>query len=256
MGGSMRRSIAVLFFIIICLPMTLLAERIVGDVNNDNRIDIFDVLALLKFISGDQAELYDIGKVASDSLIVDRDTVYITDPDTVSVDNYLLYNDIYGVVEFELDETYPPPFSLDNLSDDNIVVTLYFGESIDFYRENDVYGYFISYDDNTEQSNAENFSFPFVPSGQYWLDAEFTIADSCYYVKTSKFFHTDSAHTFQELRPVFLGTGQNCWSVGLASAGDMVKISDNFWVNRSVYNHVFKNRVEDMIKSIRTHVED
>ena len=153
--------------------------------------------------------------------------------------------DIYGVAEYEADGDYPPPFSLDNLSDENIVVTLYFGQQMDFYQENDVYGYFISYDDNSETSNEENFNFPFVPAGKFWLDAEFTILDSCFYAKTTKFTHSDSAHTFREIRPVFLGIGRDCWSVDVAGASDMVQINKNCWVTREVYQSYYKDKMEN-----------
>ncbi len=160
---------------------------------------------------------------------------------------YQLYNDIYGVVEYEADGDYPPPFDHDNLSDDNIIVTLYFGETIDFYQEDDVYGYFISYDDDTDASNEENFNFPFVPSGRYWLDAEFTLLDSCFYAKTSKFTHADTSHTFQELRPTFLGVNRDCWSVGLASVSDdeVVQLSERCWVTRQVYENIYKDKLEN-----------
>ncbi len=160
---------------------------------------------------------------------------------------YQLYNDIYGVVEYEADGDYPPPFNNDNLSDDNIMVTLYFGENLDFYKKNDVYGYFVTYDDNTAASNEENFNFPFVPAGKYWLSAEFTIMDSCFQATTDIFTHTDSAHTFQELLPKFLGVNRNCWSVGLASVSDdeMVQISERCWVTRQVYENIYKDRLEN-----------
>ena len=160
---------------------------------------------------------------------------------------YQLYNDIYGVVEYEADGDYPPPFNNDNLSDDNIMVTLFFGETIDFYKDGDVSGYFVSYDDNTDASNEENFNFPFVPSGRYYLNAEFTIMDSCFQATTSKFTHTDTVHTFQELRPTFLGTNRNCWTVGLASVSDddMVQVSERCWVTKQVYENIYKDRMEN-----------
>jgi hypothetical protein len=159
----------------------------------------------------------------------------------------IICSDVYGVVEYEADGDYPPPFDHDNLSDENIIVTMYFGESVDIYKENDVYGYFISYDDDTNASNEENFNFPFVKDGVYWLDAEFTIMDSCFYAKGSKFAHTDSSHTFKELRPTFLGVGRNCWSLGLASVSDdeMVQISERCWVTKQVYENIYKDRMEN-----------
>ncbi len=168
--------------------------------------------------------------------------------DTTKIETvFQLYNDIYGVVEYEADGDYPPPFDHDNLSDDKIMVTLYFGETIDFYQKDGIYGYFISYDDDTDKSNEENFNFPFVPSGLYWLDAEFTIMDSCFYVKSSIFTHTDTVHTFQELKPTFLGVGRNCWSVELASVSDdeMVQISERCWVTRQVYENIYQDRMEN-----------
>jgi len=173
---------------------------------------------------------------------VEKDTVIITLSDTVvrveTEEYFLLYQDIYGVVEYENDGDYPPPDNLDNLADDNIMVTLYFGESIDFYRENDVYGYFVSYEG--QGSNVENFNFPFVPSGDYWLSAEFTSLDSCFRVNTSKFFHSETSATFRELRPGFIGLNVPCWSVYLAGASDMVQISKNCWVTRAVYDHIYE----------------
>ncbi|MBW7998415.1 MAG: hypothetical protein FVQ81_17950 [Candidatus Glassbacteria bacterium] len=189
-----------------------------------------------------------LGNLAAAALVsISIMAVSCGDDKTTTEEIYLLYSDIYGVVEYEADGDYPPPFDHDNLSDDNIIVTLYFGETIDFYQENDVYGYFISYDDNTDASNEENFNFPFVPSGQYWLDAEFTILDSCFYAKTSKFTHTDTSHTFQELLPVFLGTNRGCWSVDLAGVSDdeMVQVSERCWVSREVYENIYKPRLEN-----------
>lgn len=164
--------------------------------------------------------------------------------DTTEVEEiYLLYQDIYGVVEYEADGNYPPPDNLDNLTDDNIMVTLYFGESIDFYQENDVYGYFVSTDG--QGSNQENFNFPFVPSGDYWLNAEFTSMDSCFQAKTSKFYHSDTSATFKELRPEFIGRNMTCWTVYLASDDEMVQLSERCWVTRQVYENIYKDRLEN-----------
>jgi len=152
---------------------------------------------------------------------------------------FLLYRDIYGVVEYEPDGDYPPPANLDNYSDDLITVTLYFGENIDIFYENEVYGYFI-----TTDNNDVNYQFPFVPSGWYWLNAEFTILDSCFQARTEKFFHSDSVDTVRELRPTFLGLNKGCFSVGLSGVaeGDAVKVSEGCWVTRKVYERFYRNR--------------
>ena len=172
------------------------------------------------------------------------------DDDVKTEEIYLLYHDIYGVVEYESDGVYPPPPDYDTEDEDydgEIMVTLFFGEDIDFYEEDDVYGYFVSYDDNTNLSNQENFNFPFVPSGYYWLKAEFTIMDSCFQTTTGEFFHSDTAHTFQELRPTYVGSDMGCWNVGLAAAPDeeMVQVSERCWVTRSVYENIYKPRMEN-----------
>ena len=160
---------------------------------------------------------------------------------------YLLYQDIYGVVEYEADNDYPPPANLDNFTDDNIMVTLYFGETIDIYRDGDVYGYSV-----TTDSNTENFWFPFVPSGTYWLNAEFTSLDSCFQAKTEKFYHADTSGTFYELRPKFIGLNKGCFYVGLSglSDNDFVQVGPKSWVTRSVYDRYYKGREqsEDIFK--------
>ena len=136
-------------------------------------------------------------------------------------DVYLLYQDIYGVVEYEGDGDYPPPNNLDNFTDDNIMVELYFGQDLDIYKNGDIYGYCV-----TTDRNDENFNFPFVPSGRYWLNTEFTVIDSCFAVKTQTFEHSDTVGSYFEMRPVFLGTNKGCWNIQLAGVNDdMVQVS-------------------------------
>lgn len=154
---------------------------------------------------------------------------------------YLLYQDIYGVVEYEPDGDYPPPDNRDNFTDDYIMVELYFGQDIDIYKSGDVYGYCV-----TTYSNEENFTFPFVPSGRYWLNAEFTVMDSCFALKSETFTHTDTVGTFLEMRPAFLGLNKGCWTVNLAGVGgqEMVPVAERTWVTRSVYDRFYKDRLE------------
>jgi len=152
---------------------------------------------------------------------------------------YLLYRDIYGNAEFEEDGNYPPPDNLDNFYDGLITVTLRFGETIDIFDENDVYGYFITTDDKDV-----NYAFKFVPSGNYWLEAELTIADSCFYVKTDKFYLSDTTDVVKELRPVFLGLNMNCFTVTLSgvSEGECVQVEGGSYVTKEVYERFYKGR--------------
>jgi len=152
---------------------------------------------------------------------------------------HLLYNDIYGVVEYEADGEYPPPASDDNLPDDYIMVLLYFGENIGIYKVNDVYGYSV-----TTDYNDENFYFPFVPDGNYWLRAEFTNLDSCFMEESDTFFHSDTADTFVELRPTFYGLNKGCFFVTLSgvSEGEMVQVGKRTWVTRQVYEDFYKGK--------------
>ena len=82
----------------------------------------------------------------------------------VEMPYFLLYRDILGNAEFETDGNYPPPDNKDNAFDYNIVVTLRFGEQLDIFEEDEVYGYMITVD-----RNPVNYHFKFVPDGKYWL---------------------------------------------------------------------------------------
>ncbi len=177
-------------------------------------------------------------------------TAGCSDDETTIEQVHIKSNDIYGLVEYESDGDYPPPDNLDNVTDDNIVVTLFFGYNEDPYRVNDVYGYAI-----TDDYNDENFSFPFVPEGDYWMTAEFVIQDSCFQKKTSTFYHADTAHTFVELRPAFIGLNKCKYYLeelspdlaGLAAVSDdnMVQISERCWVTKQVYEDIYKDRMEN-----------
>ena len=164
------------------------------------------------------------------------------DDKTVTEEVYLYYNDIYGVVEYENDGDYPPPDDQDNIPDDNIMVTLFFGYSIDPYVKGDEYGFYV-----TLNNNEENFSFPFVPSGTYWLEAEFMSNDSCFRAETTEFTHTESEHSSFDLYPEFVGVNKPCWSVWLAGASenDYVQISEHCWVTKRVYEDFYKDRMEN-----------
>jgi hypothetical protein len=157
----------------------------------------------------------------------------------VTEEVYLLYWDVYGNAEFEEDGDYPPPDEHDNMSDDLIVVTLRFGESIAEFEENEIYGYFITVD-----LNPVNYAFKFVPGGRYWLEAEFVVMDSCFYDKTEKFLHTDTTDTVVELRPTFLGVDRSCFDLILSSANeeDYVQMAERSWVTRKVYERFYNNK--------------
>jgi hypothetical protein len=157
----------------------------------------------------------------------------------VTEEIYLLYWDVYGNAEFEEDGDYPPPDNLDNMSDELIVVTLRFGESIAEFEENEIYGYFITVD-----LNPVNYAFKFVPSGRYWLEAELVVMDSCFYDKTEKFLHTDTTDTVVELRPTFLGVNRSCFDLILSSANeeDYVQMAERSWVTRKVYERFYNNK--------------
>lgn len=152
---------------------------------------------------------------------------------------HLLYWDIYGNAEFEEDGTYPPPDHLDDIRDELITVTLRFGESIAEFEENDVYGYFITVDENPV-----NYAFKFVPGGRYYLEAELVEMDSCFYVKTEKFVHPDTTDSVIELRPEFVGVNMGwCFDLILSSANEeeYVQIAERSWVTKRVYECFYKN---------------
>jgi len=156
----------------------------------------------------------------------------------VTEEVHLLYWDIYGNAEFEVDGNYPPPDNFDLLSDDLITVTLRFGEQIAEFEENDVYGYFITID-----QNPVNYAFKFVPSGMYWLEAELVVMDSCFYDKTEKFVHPDTTDSVVELRPEFIGVNKGCFDLILSSANEeeYVQIAERSWVTKRVYECFYKN---------------
>ena len=163
---------------------------------------------------------------------------------------YLLYQDIAGNAEFELDGSYPPPANLDNEFDYLITVTLFFGE--DFaggFSKDQVYGYYLTTDDVDI-----NFIFPFAPAGKYWLSAELVLNDTCYFAKTEIFQHkSDTTYTFQEIRPTLLGDNatQKCFELhvpGLASAEEPVEYvqqGPRCWINKKVYDTYYKESQEN-----------
>ncbi|MEA1997542.1 MAG: hypothetical protein U9N45_07870 [Gemmatimonadota bacterium] len=154
---------------------------------------------------------------------------------------YLLYHDIYGNAEFEADGDYPPPDNLDNFDDGLITVTLRFGEDIAIYTRDEVYGYSITVD-----QNPENYKFPFVPNGYFWLEAEFTVLDSCFYDKTDSFYHSDTTDTEVQLRPTFLGLDKGCFSLILSGAAEdeCVQVGERSWVTKKVYDSFYRDREE------------
>ncbi|MEA2063829.1 MAG: hypothetical protein U9P14_09045 [Gemmatimonadota bacterium] len=163
---------------------------------------------------------------------------------TVEVqETYLLYRDILGNAEFEADGNYPPPANLDNFYDGEIVVTLYFGEQLDIFQKDDIYGYMITADEDPV-----NYHFKFVPDGKYWLEAEFTVLDSCFSFKSGTFDHAADVDTEMELRPVFLGLNMNCFNVTLSgvSEGECVPVGEEkkFWVTRKVYDRFYRDMNE------------
>ena len=161
------------------------------------------------------------------------------DDKVVTEEIHLLYWDIYGNAEFEVDGDYPPPDDHDNISDELIIVTLRFGEQIAEFEENDVYGYFV-----TADMNPVNYAFKFVPAGRYWLEAELVDMDSCYYDKTDKFFHSDTTDSIMELRPEFLGVNRSCFDLILSSAKaeEYVQLAERSWVTKRVYEQFYQNK--------------
>ena len=160
----------------------------------------------------------------------------------VEVPTYYLYRDILGNAEYEADGNYPPPDNLDNFMDDNIVVTLRFGEALDIFEKDEVYGYMITVD-----YNPVNYHFKFVPDGKYWLEAELVILDSCFYAKSSVFDHADSVDTEVDLRPTFLGTNMGCFDLILSGVaeGECVLVEEKMWVTRKVYERYYREREEE-----------
>ena len=124
---------------------------------------------------------------------------------------YMLFWDINGNAEFERDGTYPPPDNMDNDYDGEITVILYFNEDVDIFQKDDVYGYYITADNGP--GTDPNFWFPFVPDYEYYLTAEFTQADSCFFDRSDPFFHSDSLTSTVNLYPVYVGQNQNCYNV-------------------------------------------
>ena len=167
----------------------------------------------------------------------------------VEVPVFLLFRDIRGNAEFESDGNYPPPNNLDNAWDDNIVVTLRFGEDMDIFQEDEVYGYMITGDSGP--GTDDNFWFKFVPDGYYWLEAELVIQDSCFYDKTDDFYQTDSLDNVIDLFPAFLGTNMGCFDLILTSASeeqDYIQIDEKTWVTKKVYDRYYREREEAAIK--------
>jgi len=159
----------------------------------------------------------------------------------VEVPYYLLYRDILGNAEFEADGNYPPPDNQDNFRDGEITVTLRFGEALDIFEKDEVYGYMITVD-----SNPVNYHFKFVPDGKYWLEAEFVVVDSCFSDESVVFQHSDTVDTVVDLHPTFLGTNMGCFDLILTgvSEGEFVQVEDSFWVTGKVYEHFYRDRKE------------
>ena len=157
----------------------------------------------------------------------------------VEMPYFLLYRDILGNAEFETDGNYPPPDNKDNAFDYNIVVTLRFGEQLDIFEEDEVYGYMITVD-----RNPVNYHFKFVPDGKYWLEAELVILDSCFSDQSEVFEHSDSVDTEVDLFPEFLGTGMGCFDLILTgtSEGESVQVEEKTWVTRKVYERYYRER--------------
>lgn len=160
----------------------------------------------------------------------------------VEVPVFLLFRDIHGNAEFESDGTYPPPDNLDNAFDDNIVITLRFGEDFDIFEEDEVYGYMITVDNG--RGTDDNFWFKFIPDGYYWLEAELVIQDSCFYDKTNTFYQSDSTDTVIDLFPEFLGTNIGCFDLILTSVSeeDYIQLDDKTWVTKKVYERFYRER--------------
>lgn len=157
----------------------------------------------------------------------------------IEVPIYMLYRDILGNAEFEADGNYPPPDNLDNFYDGEITVTLRFGESLDIFEKDEVYGYMITVD-----RNPVNYHFKFVPGGNYWLEAEFVIADSCFYYNSGVFLHLDTLDTEVDLHPTFLGTDMGCFDLILSGVaeGECVQVDERFWVTEKVYQSFYRDR--------------
>ena len=178
------------------------------------------------------------------------------DEKIVNVPVYQLYYDILGNAEFESDGNYPPPANLDNDKDGNITVILYFNEDIyfgddtePFFYKDDIYGFYITADNGP--GTDPNFWFPFVPDFAFYLTAEFTIADSCFFETSDPFVHTDSANTRVDLYPVYAGQSLNCYNVTLGSADDqeMVEVTANgktFWVTQAVYEKFYQDKLNQL----------
>jgi hypothetical protein len=160
----------------------------------------------------------------------------------VEVPVFLLFRDIHGNAEFESDGNYPPPDNLDNAWDDNIVVTLRFGEDMDIFEEDEVYGYIITADNGP--GTDDNFWFKYIPDGYYWLEAELVIQDSCFYDQTDNFYQTDSVDTVIDLFPAFIGTDMGCFDLILTSASeeDCVQLDEKTWVTKKVYERFYRER--------------
>ena len=162
---------------------------------------------------------------------------------------YMLYWDVNGNAEFERDGTYPPPDNMDNDYDGEITVILYFNEDVDIFQKDDVYGYYITADNGP--GTDPNFWFPFVPDFEYYLTAEFTQADSCFFDRSDPFFHSDSLTSTVNLYPVYVGQNQNCYNVTLSSADkdSMVEVTANgktFWVTQAVYEKFYQDKLNQL----------
>jgi len=194
--------------------------KVIGDFNDDGKLTIADAIMFIRHLMG-LSVVPEIGRE-------------IQQPGGV----YLLYRDILGNAEFEADGDYPPPEDKDNYYDGEITVTLRFAEPLDIFGANEVFGYMISTD-----SNPLNYHFKFVPDGQYWLEAEFVITDSCFYDKSEVFRHSDSLDTVVDLRPGYLGTNMGCFDLILTGVSEQecVKVDRRTWVTAKVYERFYRN---------------
>ncbi|MBN2288570.1 MAG: hypothetical protein JXQ83_04505, partial [Candidatus Glassbacteria bacterium] len=197
-----------------------LAAKVIGDFNNDGKLNIADAIMFIRHLMGHEV-IPEVGRE-------------LTEPGGV----FLLYRDILGNVEYEADNEYPPPDELDDYYDGEITVTLRFGEALDIFQKDEVYGYMITLD-----TNPVNYHFKFVPDGLYWVEAEFVILDSCFYDYSAVFQHDDSLDTVADLQPVFLGTNMDCFDLILTgvSGSDCVQVDERTWVTRRVYERFYRD---------------
>ena len=210
------KRITLIIPLLVCLSFGSVQAKKLGDFNNDGSLSIADAIGFIRILMGLDPQ-GDVGK-------------------DYNVSDISPNRDILGNAEFEADGEYPPPENLDNYRDGEIVVTLRFGEPLDVFEKDEVYGYMITVD-----ANPVNYHFKFVPGGKYWLEAEFVMIDSCFYDKSEIIQHLDSVDTVVNLHPTFLGTNMGCFDLILTgvSDGEFVKVEDRMFVARKVYKRFY-----------------